>query len=97
MNDIGKSFGNFKMAPLHGDIVLRALTISLFLSLFVIQTFGILVYTREELLAINSRCGELTNEEYNRLNSVDKDFLDSDSQSHSTATQETTHKHRGRR
>ena len=69
------------MAPLHGDTVLRALTISLFLSLFVIQTFGILVYTREELLVINSRCNELTN----------------DSQSHSSATQEPTHQQCGRR
>ena len=68
-----------KMAPLNGDTISRALIISLFLSFFVVQTFGVLVYTREELLVINSRCGELTNEESNRLNFIGKYFSDNDS------------------
>ena len=46
---------------------------------------------------INSGCGELTNEEYNCLNSVEKYFSDSDSRSHSSATQESPLKRRGRR
>ena len=72
MKEMPTCYYSFKMTPTDGDTTMRALVILLFLLSFIIRSFGVLEYSREELVEIRFSCAEWEKTADSRFNLIVK-------------------------